>query len=163
MVGYAALCQEQNLVPIVEPEILMDGNHDIDRCFEVTEFTLRRVFAQLYLHRVQLEGTILKPNMIVPGKKAAKQAAPDEVAEMTIKCLRRAIRRRCPASSSCPAVSRTRRRPPISTLSTCEVPIFLGRCPPPMAGPFRTGHSRYGEARPRMNPPRRKPFSTAPT
>jgi fructose-bisphosphate aldolase class I len=88
---YAALCQEQNLVPIVEPEILMDGDHDIDRCFEVTEFTLRRVFAQLYLHRIQLEGTILKPNMVVPGKKAAKQAAPEEVAEMTIKCLRRAV------------------------------------------------------------------------
>ena len=88
---YAALCQEQNLVPIVEPEVLMDGDHEIHRCFEVTEFTLRTVFAQLYLHRVHLEGVILKPNMIVPGKKAAKQASPEEVAEMTIKCLRRVV------------------------------------------------------------------------
>ena len=88
---YAALCQEQNLVPIVEPEVLMDGDHDIHRCFEVTEFALRAVFAQLYLHRVQLEGVILKPNMVVPGKKSARQASPEEVAEMTIKCLRRAV------------------------------------------------------------------------
>jgi fructose-bisphosphate aldolase class I len=88
---YAALCQEQDLVPIVEPEVLMDGDHDIHRCFEVTEFTLRRVFAQLYQHRVQLEGTILKPNMVVPGKKAAKQAFPEEMAEMTIKCLWRTV------------------------------------------------------------------------
>jgi fructose-bisphosphate aldolase, class I len=88
---YAALCQEQNLVPIVEPEVLMDGNHDIHRCFEVTEFTLRTVFAELFRHRVQLEGTILKPNMIVPGKDAPKQASPEEVAEMTIKCFRRAV------------------------------------------------------------------------
>jgi fructose-bisphosphate aldolase class I len=88
---YAALCQEQNLAPIVEPEVLMDGDHDIQRCFEVTEFTLRTVFAQLYQQRVQLEGAILKPNMVVPGKKAPKQASPEEVAEMTIKCLRRAV------------------------------------------------------------------------
>ena len=88
---YAALCQEQNLVPIVEPEVLMDGDHDIHRCFEVTEFTLRAVFAQLYLHRVRLEGVILKPNMIVPGKKTTKQASPEKVAAMTLKCLRRAV------------------------------------------------------------------------
>ena len=88
---YAAVCQEQNIVPIVEPEVLMDGNHDIHRCFEVTEFTLRTVFGELFRHRVQLEGTILKPNMIVPGKEAPKQASPAEVAEMTIKCFRRAV------------------------------------------------------------------------
>jgi len=88
---YAALCQEQNMVPIVEPEVLMDGDHDIHRCFEVTEFALRALFAQLYEHRVQIEGTILKPNMVVPGKKASKQASPDEIAEMTIRCLRRAV------------------------------------------------------------------------
>src|SRR5690606_34297668 len=73
---YAALCQEQNIVPIVEPEVLMDGDHDIHRCLEVTEYTLRAVFAQLHEHRVQLEGTILKPNMIVPGKKAPAQSSP---------------------------------------------------------------------------------------
>lgn len=88
---YAALCQEQNVVPIVEPEVLMDGDHDIQRCFEVTEFTLRAVFAQLFEHRVQLEGMILKPNMVIPGQKAARQASPEQVAEMTIKCFRRVV------------------------------------------------------------------------
>jgi fructose-bisphosphate aldolase class I len=88
---YAALCQEQDLVPIVEPEVLMDGDHDIGRCFDVTKATLRAVFARLYLHRVQLEGVILKPNMVVPGKKAAKQVSPEEIAEMTIACLRQAV------------------------------------------------------------------------
>jgi fructose-bisphosphate aldolase class I len=88
---YAALCQEQNLVPIIEPEVLMDGDHDIDRCFEVTEFTLRTLFSQLYEQRIALEGTILKPNMVVPGKKAGRQASPEEVAQKTIQCLRRAV------------------------------------------------------------------------
>ena len=63
------LCQEENLVPIVEPEVLMDGDHDIDRCQEVTEFVLKTVFQELYYARVKLEGMVLKPNMVVPGKK----------------------------------------------------------------------------------------------
>jgi len=88
---YAALCQEQNIVPIVEPEVLMDGDHDIDRCFEVTEFTLRALFDRLYDQRVQLEGTILKPNMVVPGQKSSVSASPEQVAEKTIQCLRRAV------------------------------------------------------------------------
>lgn len=88
---YAALCQEQDILPIVEPEVLMDGDHDIERCFEVTEFALRTLYSQLYEHRVRLEATILKPNMVIPGKMAGKQASPGEVAEMTIKCLRRAV------------------------------------------------------------------------
>jgi fructose-bisphosphate aldolase class I len=78
-------------VPIIEPEVLMDGDHDIDRCFDVTEFTLRTLFSQLYEHRIALEGVILKPNMVVPGKKAARQASPEEVAQKTIQCLRRAV------------------------------------------------------------------------
>ncbi|MBB5518163.1 class I fructose-bisphosphate aldolase [Amphiplicatus metriothermophilus] len=88
---YAALCQEADIVPIVEPEVLMDGDHDIDRCYEVTEYVLRAVFAELYDQRVALEGTILKPNMVVPGKKCPKQAGVSEVAEKTVKCFRAAV------------------------------------------------------------------------
>jgi fructose-bisphosphate aldolase class I len=88
---YAALCTEGGLVPIVEPEILMDGAHDIARCFEVTERTLRAVFAQLYSQRVKLEEIILKPNMVLPGKKSASQASVSEVAEATLECFRKAV------------------------------------------------------------------------
>lgn len=85
---YAAVCQEETIVPIVEPEVLMDGDHDIDTCAQVTEWVLKEVFFALYNQRVELEGMILKPNMIVPGKKCAKQASVEEVAERTIKCLK---------------------------------------------------------------------------
>ena len=76
---YAALCQEAGLVPIVEPEVLMDGDHTMERCFEVTEEVMRTVFDQLYSQRVMLEGLILKPNMVLPGLTCAKQEAVDEV------------------------------------------------------------------------------------
>src|SRR6187549_3165575 len=72
---YAALCQAAQIVPIVEPEVLMDGDHDIDRCVEVTEFVLKETFQQLYYQRVPLEGIVLKPNMAVPGKKSGKKAS----------------------------------------------------------------------------------------
>jgi fructose-bisphosphate aldolase, class I len=85
---YAALCQESDLVPIVEPEVLMDGAHDLERCAEVTEFVLKTVFMKLYEARVLLEGAVLKPNMVVPGKKSARQASPDEVARATLLVLR---------------------------------------------------------------------------
>ena len=88
---YAALCQEGGLVPIVEPEVLMDADNDIDRCFEVTEKTQHAVFAQLALQRVSLEGMILKPNMVISGKKCATQAGVEEVAEKTLRCLRRTV------------------------------------------------------------------------
>ncbi|MGZ5862966.1 MAG: class I fructose-bisphosphate aldolase, partial [Methyloceanibacter sp.] len=68
---YAALCQDEDLVPIVEPEVLMDGNHDVDRCVAVTEFVLKHVYEELYHARVKLEGTVLKPNMVVAGRKCA--------------------------------------------------------------------------------------------
>jgi fructose-bisphosphate aldolase class I len=84
---YAALCQEADIVPIVEPEILMDGNHSIERCFEVTEHVLKTLFYQLYLYRIDIEGIILKPNMIIAGKDAAKKHTVDEVAEETVNCL----------------------------------------------------------------------------
>jgi fructose-bisphosphate aldolase, class I len=85
---YAALCQESDLVPIVEPEVLMDGAHDLDRCIEVTEFVLKTVFMRLYEARVLLEGMVLKPNMAIPGKKCARKASPEEVARATLRVLR---------------------------------------------------------------------------
>lgn len=91
---YAALCQEAGIVPIVEPEILMDGehsSHDIDECYRVTEWTLRTVFRELYDARVQLDGMVLKPNMIVAGQKCAKQPSAAEVAEKTVKCLKTCV------------------------------------------------------------------------
>lgn len=84
---YAMLCQEANIVPIVEPEVIMDGDHDIDRCYEVTEFALKRLYAELFEQGVVLEGTILKPNMVISGTECAKQASREEVAEMTVQCL----------------------------------------------------------------------------
>jgi len=88
---YAALCQEADLVPIVEPEVLMDGDHDIATCERVTEWVLKEVYQQLYYARVVLEGTVLKPNMIVSGKKNARQAGVQEVAEATIRVLKRCV------------------------------------------------------------------------
>ncbi|MGC2410986.1 MAG: class I fructose-bisphosphate aldolase [Methyloceanibacter sp.] len=88
---YAALCQDESIVPIVEPEVLMDGNHDVDRCAEVTEFVLKTVYEQLYYARVKLEGTVLKPNMVVAGKKSAKQPSVAEVAEKTIRVLKACV------------------------------------------------------------------------
>lgn len=85
---YAALAQEAGLVPMVEPEVLMDGNHNIERCFEVTEATLRTVFEELALQRVSLEGMILKPNMVIAGKKCAQQASATEIAEHTVRCFK---------------------------------------------------------------------------
>ena len=88
---YAALCQENGIVPIVEPEVLMDGDHTVERCEEVTEFVLKEVFQQLYYQRVALEGMVLKPNMVISGKKCGKQASVDEVAERTVKILKRCV------------------------------------------------------------------------
>jgi len=88
---YASMCQEAGLVPIVEPEVLMDGDHSLERCFEVTEQVLHIVFEQLYTQGVLLEGMILKPNMIVPGLACPKQESVDEVADATIKCLLRSV------------------------------------------------------------------------
>src|SRR3954464_11933634 len=88
---YAALCQAAQIVPIVEPEVLMDGDHDIERCYEVTQRVLNKMFQELRIQRVALEGMVLKPNMVVPGKKSAKQAAAEEVAEKTIRLLRACV------------------------------------------------------------------------
>jgi len=88
---YAALCQEGDLVPIVEPEVLMDGTHTIQRYFEVTEATLRSVFNALAAHRVVLEGMLLKPNMVLSGKECPQQASVQEVAEATVRCMKRVV------------------------------------------------------------------------
>ncbi len=88
---YAALCQEAGLVPIVEPEVLMEGEHTLDRCFAVTEEVLHTVFNQFYTQRVMLEGMILKPNMVLPGLTCPKQEAADEVADATVNCLLRTV------------------------------------------------------------------------
>jgi len=88
---FAALSQEAGLVPIVEPEVLMDGDHDIDRCMDVTEVVIREVYYQLGQQRVVLEGTLLKPNMVLSGKDAANRAGPEEVVEKTVACLKRSV------------------------------------------------------------------------
>ena len=88
---YAALAQEANIVPIVEPEVIMDGAHDIERCFDVTEAALNALYDELYVQRVLLEGTILKPNMVVSGTENKTQAGVEQVAEMTVKCLKRTV------------------------------------------------------------------------
>src|SRR6202011_5264699 len=88
---YAALCQAAQIVPIVEPEVLMEGDHDIDRCHEVTQRVLDKTFQELRVQRVALEGMILKPNMVISGKKSAKQASVEEVAEKTIRLLKACV------------------------------------------------------------------------
>ncbi len=88
---YAALCQEAGLVPIVEPEVLMDGDHSLERCEAVTEATLAAVFAALHGQRVHLEGTLLKPNMVIAGSGCPAQASAQEVAEATVRCLKRTV------------------------------------------------------------------------
>ena len=88
---YAALCQAAQIVPIVEPEVLMDGDHDIDRCYDVTQRVLNKTFQELRVQRVALEGMILKPNMAISGKKCAKRASVEEVAEKTIRLLKACV------------------------------------------------------------------------
>ena len=88
---YAALCQDEGLTPIVEPEVLMDGDHTIERCYDVTRATLEAVYHELYLQGVVGAGTLLKPNMVLSGKDAPEQASVEEVAEMTLRCLRETV------------------------------------------------------------------------
>jgi fructose-bisphosphate aldolase class I len=88
---YAALCQDENIVPIVEPEVLMDGDHDISRCYAATERTLKQVFIALDDQRIKLEGMVLKPNMVIAGKKCPQQASVEEVAERTVRVLKACV------------------------------------------------------------------------
>jgi fructose-bisphosphate aldolase class I len=88
---YAALCQQAKIVPIVEPEVLMDGDHDIEACYRVTEWVLKEVFQELYYANIALEGMVLKPNMAIAGKKSPKRASVQEVAEKTVKLLKNCV------------------------------------------------------------------------
>ena len=88
---YAALCQDIGIVPVVEPEVLMDGNHTLQRCYDVTDKVLRALFNQLYSQKIFLEGMLLKPNMIIAGKDAASQNSIDEVAKATVDCLLQSV------------------------------------------------------------------------
>ena len=88
---YAALAQEAKMVPIVEPEVLMDGDHDINKCYEITSKVLKECYKELALHKINLNGTILKPNMILPGDKSKNRSNSLEIAKMTIKCLKKNI------------------------------------------------------------------------
>jgi fructose-bisphosphate aldolase, class I len=88
---YAALVQETNMVPIVEPEVLMDGTHDIEKCYKVTADVLNECFNELAIHKVNLKGTILKPNMILPGSKCSKKVSSEEIAKKTLDCLKKNV------------------------------------------------------------------------
>ncbi|MEO6349726.1 MAG: class I fructose-bisphosphate aldolase, partial [Candidatus Limnocylindrales bacterium] len=88
---YAALCQEQGIVPIVEPEVLMDADNDIETCCRATKRTLHKVFDELYHQRVDLQGMLLKPNMVISGKGSSTQASAEEVAEWTLRCFRETV------------------------------------------------------------------------
>jgi fructose-bisphosphate aldolase class I len=94
---YAALCQEAGLVPVVEPEVLMDGEHTLEQCYKVTDEVLRTVFSELFAQRVMLEGIVLKPNMVLPGLACARQETVDEVADATVNCFLRAVPAAVPA------------------------------------------------------------------
>ena len=88
---YAALVQEAKMVPIVEPEVLMDGSHDIDKCYQVTTNVLNECYNELENHKVDLKGTVLKPNMIIPGKDSAKKSSVEEIAKKTLDCLKKNV------------------------------------------------------------------------
>ena len=88
---YSALVQETNMVPIVEPEVLMDGSHDIKKCEEVTAAVLQLCYEELSIHNVNLKGTVLKPNMILPGKDSEKKTSCEEIAERTLNCLKKNV------------------------------------------------------------------------
>ena len=89
MARYAALVQEANMVPIVEPEVLMDGNHKIDKCYDVTTNVLNECYNELHLHKVDLKGTVLKPNMIIPGSDCQDKSSTSEIAKKTLDCLKK--------------------------------------------------------------------------
>ena len=88
---YAALVQEANMVPIVEPEVLMDGSHDIDKCYQVTTDVLNECYNELEIHKVDLKGTVLKPNMIIPGSESTKKSTTEEIAKKTLDCLKKNV------------------------------------------------------------------------
>ncbi len=159
---YAALCQDEGIVPIVEPEVLMDGDHDIDRCYDVTEWVLKTVFEELYDQRVALEGMVLKPNMVIAGKKAKQRAVgrrgrrEDRAGAQGLRAGRRAGHRvpvRRPVGRGGDRASRRHeqdRRPAVEA----HLLATAARC--------RRRRRRPGPARPRTSPPRNAPSRIAP-
>jgi fructose-bisphosphate aldolase class I len=93
---YAALVQESKMVPIVEPEVLMDGSHDIEKCYQVTTDVLNECYNELAAHKVDLKGTVLKPNMIIPGSESKKKSTPEEIAKKTLDCLKKNVPKEVP-------------------------------------------------------------------
>ena len=141
---YAALCQEQHLVPIVEPEVLMDGSHTIERCEEVTGLVLHSVFDALFHQRVSLEAMLLKPNMVIAGKECLRQVSLEEVATSTLRCFAGTCRPRCLGLYSCRAAKTRALRPPISTRSTGSRARNPGRSVSLTVGRFRIRRWRHG-------------------
>ena len=148
-------------MPIVEPEVLMDGDHDIDRCAEVTEWMLKTVFEQLYYQRVALEGMVLKPNMVVPGKKSAKRASVEEVAEKTLRVLKACVPAAVPGiaflSGGQSDEDATAHLDAMNSWARCR-----GRCRSPTAARCRRRRRRHGQANPRTSPRRSAPSTIAP-
>ena len=155
---YAAICQEADIVPIVEPEVLMDGAHTIERNYEVTQFVLKTLYNELYAHRVWLEGSILKPNMVIPGEGAAK-ASPEQVAEWTVKLFKNCVPTAVPGiaflSGGQSDVEATANLDAIAKLGPQPwgITFSYGRALQ-AAAPGRAGRSK--------RPPARQPSSTAP-
>ena len=149
-------------MPIVEPEVLMDGDHDIDRCYDVTEWVLKTVFEQLYYQRVALEGMVLKPNMVISGKKCGKRAGVEEVAEKTVQAAQglragRGAGHRVPVRRPVGrGGDRASRRHEQDRRPALAAHLLLR---PRAAG---TRRRRPGPARPRTSPPRSAPSPTAP-
>ena len=159
---YAALCQDEGIVPIVEPEVLMDGDHDIDRCVEITEWVLKTVFEQLYYQGVALEGMVLKPNMAVPGQEIGqarngRRGRRQDAARAQSLRARRGARHRL--SLRRPVA--TRKRPPISTPSTAWARC-RGASPSPTAARCSTRRRPPGRENRKTPPPRSAPSPTAP-
>src|SRR5260221_6450656 len=141
---YAALCQAAQIVPIVEPEVLMDGDHDIDRCYEVTEWVLKETFQELYYGRVALEGMVLKPTMAIAGKKSSKRAGVDEVAEKTVKLLMACVPAAVPVNAYLSGgqsdEEATAHLDAINRIGGLPWELSFSYCPAPPAAPPNAGH-----------------------
>jgi fructose-bisphosphate aldolase class I len=155
---YAALCQAAQIVPIVEPEVLMDGDHDVDRCEAVTEHVLNATFRELRLQRIALEGMILKPNMIIPGRKCRKQASVEEVAARTIRLLKGCVPAAVPGIAF---LSGGQSDEEATAHLDAMNRIGGGVLPSPMVARCRRRRKRPGRARLKTSPPASGPSPTA--
>lgn len=160
---YAALCQEAGIVPIVEPEVLMDGAHSIDTCYEVSKATLLKLYGELYAARVVLEGrSSSSRTWSSPARNRARRTVPKRSPRRRSSCFAKPCLWRCPALPSCRAARTTRKRRPTLTPSMSSARI-RGSSPSPTAAPCRRPRRRPGAARRRTSPPARLPSSIAPT